>query len=134
MLDGILHCLNNLNLSICFSQSRSPVTCKIKLYITTANNSFQSLPIFCYKELHLKCCLGLELNNVKQSTKTLKHIDGTPHYWVKPWEIMRNSLSYMPKNTFPFHYICGIVINFCVVYLVKAYSHLISSKTKFHEN
>ena len=41
--------------------SSSPVTCKMKLYVTTVNNSFQPLPIFCHKELHLRGCIKLYL-------------------------------------------------------------------------
>ena len=37
---------------------------KIKLYVTTVNNSFQPLAVFCQEELHLRCCIGLELNIV----------------------------------------------------------------------
>ena len=60
--DGILYCLN-LILSIHFRvRSRSPVTFKIKPCVTTVNNSFQPLPIFCHKELHFRCNIGLELN------------------------------------------------------------------------
>ena len=54
---------------------KSPVTFKTKLYVTTVNNSFQPLPIFCHKELHLRCHIGLELN-VVTSTKILKAIGG----------------------------------------------------------
>ena len=57
MEDRILYCLN-LNLSMPFrGGSRSPVTC---LFVTTVNNNFQPLPIFCHKELHLRCCIGLD--------------------------------------------------------------------------
>ena len=44
---------------------------KTKLYVTTVNNSFQPLPIFRHKELHLRFCVGLELSIVI-STKILK--------------------------------------------------------------
>ena len=43
---------------------KSPATFKMKLYVTTANNSFQPLTIFCHKELHLRCHIGPELNIV----------------------------------------------------------------------
>ena len=43
-------------------RSRNHVTFKTKLYVTTVNNSFQSLPNFCQKELHLRCCIGFGLN------------------------------------------------------------------------
>ena len=61
MADEILYCLD-LNLSMDFRvRSRSPVTCKMKLYVTTVNNSFQPLPIFCHKELHLRGHIRLDL-------------------------------------------------------------------------
>ena len=64
MADEKLYCLN-LNLSMHFRVStRSPVTFKIRLYVTTVNNSFQTLPIFCYEEVHLGGCIGLDLNIV----------------------------------------------------------------------
>ena len=54
MADGILYCLS-LNLSMDFRvTSRSPVTCKTKLYVTTVSNSFHPLTIFCPKGLHLR--------------------------------------------------------------------------------
>ena len=43
-------------------RSRNPVIITTKLYVTTINNSFQPLPNFCHKELHRRCCVGLELN------------------------------------------------------------------------
>ena len=49
-------------------RSRSPATFKTELSVTTVNSSFQLFPIFCHKELHLRCCIGLELNIVA-STK-----------------------------------------------------------------
>ena len=48
MTDGILYCLH-LNLYISESD----------LGTLSPNNSFQRLPIFCHKELHLRCCIGL---------------------------------------------------------------------------
>ena len=78
MVDGILYCLN-LNSSMHFRlRSRSPVTFKKRLYVTTDNNNFQSLTIFCHKELHLRFCIGLELNILTLSTKILKGIEGHP--------------------------------------------------------
>ena len=56
---------------------RSPVTIKTKLYVTNVN-SFQPSPIFCHKELHLRCHIGLELNTETWSTKTLKAIRRHP--------------------------------------------------------
>ena len=76
MADGILYCLN-LNLSVHFRVgSRGPVTFKTKLYVTTVNNSLQLLPVFCQKEIHLRCCIGLELNIVTKSIKILKGFRG----------------------------------------------------------
>ena len=49
------------------------ITFKTKFYGTKANNSFQLLPVFCHKELHLRCCIGLELSIVT-STKIMKEI------------------------------------------------------------
>ena len=61
MPDGILYCLN-LNLFMCFRvRSKSLVTFKTKLFLTTVSNSSQLLP-FCHKELHLRYFIGLELN------------------------------------------------------------------------
>ena len=59
--------------------SRSLVIFKAKLSATTVNNCFQLFPIFCSKELHQRCCKGLELNIVRWSTKILKGITPPPH-------------------------------------------------------
>ena len=68
------YCLN-LNLSMHFRvRSRSPVTFKAKLYVTTVNNNFQPLPISRHKGLHLRCCIGLKLSIVTWSTKIIKGI------------------------------------------------------------
>ena len=84
-------CLN-LNLSMCFRVgSTSPATFKMKLSITTVNNSFHLCHIFCYKELHLKCCIGLELNIVTWSTRILKGIGRHPRDRVQPRKNMKNS-------------------------------------------
>ena len=40
----------------------SSVTFNTKLYVTTISNNFQPLTLFCHKEHHLRCCIGLELN------------------------------------------------------------------------
>ena len=69
MADGILYCLN-LNLSMYFRVgSRSPVTFKTNLYVTTVNNSFRLLASSLM--LHRR-----ELNNMTWSTKILKSIEG----------------------------------------------------------
>ena len=44
---------------------------KDKLSVTTVNNSFQLFPFFGHIELHLRCCIGLELN-IATSRKILK--------------------------------------------------------------
>ena len=63
----------NLNLSTSFRVvSRSPLTFKTKLSVTTINESFQLLPIFCHKELLFRCCIGLVLNIVAWYMKHLK--------------------------------------------------------------
>ena len=90
MPDGILYCLD-LNLSVSFRvRFRSRTTFKKKFYVTTVTNSFQPLPIFCHKEVHLRCCIKLELNIVTWSTKILKGIR-----WHHPWlsEILRGSFA-----------------------------------------
>ena len=75
MPHGILYCLY-LNLPMCFTvRSRSHVSLS-QSYVTTFNNSFQPLPIFCHKKLHLRSCTGLELNIVTWSAKILKSIGG----------------------------------------------------------
>ena len=78
MPDGLLFCLN-LNLSMCIRvRSRSPATFKTKLYVTKANNSVQPLTTFYHKQLHLRSCIGLELDNsVTCSLKVVKSIEGT---------------------------------------------------------
>ena len=60
MADGVLYCPNLNSLMHFTIRSRGPVTFNTKLHVTTVNNSFQPLAIFCHKELHLKCCIGLQ--------------------------------------------------------------------------
>ena len=78
MLDGILCCLN-LSSSMCFRvRPGSPVTFKMKLFVTTVNNCFQLFHIFFYKEFHLRCCIGpWTLDIAAWSTKILKSIEDT---------------------------------------------------------
>ena len=84
MADGILYCLNR-NLSMHFRVGfGSLATFKTGLYVTSVNNGFQSLLIFCHKELHLKCCIELELYIVRWSTKILKDIRRTS-LPLPPW-------------------------------------------------
>ena len=80
--------------------NKSPVTFKTKLSVTTVNYSFQPFTIFRQKELHLRCCIGLELNIVTWPTKILKGIGRHPHDRVQPRENMKTFPKY-PKNTFP---------------------------------
>ena len=56
--------------------SRSPMTFKTKLSVTTVNSSFQVIPIFYHKELYLRYCIGLVVNIVTWSTKHLKDMRG----------------------------------------------------------
>ena len=100
--------LPNLNLSMPFRIGfRSPVTFKTKLYVTTVNNNFQPLPIFCHKELHLRCCIGLELNIVTWYTKILKGIGDHSHQMPHPMikcnleKIWKTNPRRCPKNTLP---------------------------------
>ena len=53
---------------------------------------------FCLKKLHLRCCIGLELNILTWSTKVLKCIAGNPYDLEKIWKIHPPRC---PKNTFP---------------------------------
>ena len=80
-----------LNLNSSFSELYgSPVTVNMKLYVTTVNNSFLPLPIFCHKELHLTGYIGHDLNILKGSTQILKDIGGDQ---VHPSETMKSSHS-----------------------------------------
>ena len=100
MPDGIIYCLN-LNLSICFRVgSRRNVTIKAKLYVRTVNNNFQPLSIFCHKEVHLTCCLGLELIIVKWFTKILKGIEDTPMTECNLGKIQKTNSPGCLKNLF----------------------------------
>ena len=81
MPDKVLYYLKNLNLSISFRiGSRSPATFKAELSTTTVKNSFQLFPIFCHKELYLRCCIELELIFVIWSTK----VQGVSGYQGSP--------------------------------------------------
>ena len=53
---------------------------------------------FCLTKLHLRCCIGLELNILTWSTKVLKGIGGNPYDLEKIWKIHPPR---SPKNTFP---------------------------------
>ena len=71
-------------------------------YVTTANNSFQPLSIFSLKELHLTCCIGLELNIVTWSTKIIKVIRVHP-----PWlSATLATLSWGPKKNISRVFFC----------------------------
>ena len=43
----------------------------------SVNNSYQPLTVFCHKEFHIRCFIGIELNIIA-STKILKGIVGHP--------------------------------------------------------
>ena len=69
-----------LHLFICFKVGyRSSVTFKTKLFVATVI-SFHPFATFWHKELHLGCCVALELNIVKWSAKILKGKEEHP-----PW-------------------------------------------------
>ena len=87
----ILYCLN-LNLSKDFK-----VGFKMKLSVTTVNNSFQPLPIFCHKELCFRSCIRAWIECCKIIHKSSKRTLGqppSPHYWAQPSQRC-------PKNIFP---------------------------------
>ena len=65
--------------------SRSPMTFKTKLSVTTVNSSFQVIPIFYHKELYLRYCIGLVLNIVTWSMKHLKDMGGVGGVGHLPW-------------------------------------------------
>ena len=147
-MNGILYCLN-LNLSMHFRiRSGRPVTFKTKLSVTTVNNCSQLLTFFCLKELHLRCCIRLELNIVIWFKKNLKGIkEHPPMIECSVGKLWKAHSPWFPKNTFPevFHISCfafninglnGVninslthcgIVNLCVVYLVKSHNHLIST-------
>ena len=85
-MNGILYCFNLIYLYFRV-RYRSPVTFKMKLYVT----KLTTVPItfFCLKELYLRCCTGLKLNIVIWSTKILKVIGGHS-LWVQPWKNIKN--------------------------------------------
>ena len=95
---------------MCFRvRSRSHVSLS-QSYVTTFNNSFQPLPIFCHKKLHLRCCIGLELNLVT-SAKILKSIGSIfplPMIKCNLRKIWKTHCPRYPKTTFPdvFHIKC----------------------------
>ena len=108
MPHGILCCLY-LNLPMFRVRSRSHVSLS-QSYVTTFNNSFQPLPIFCHKKLHLRCCIGLELNLVT-SAKILKSIGSIFPLPMIKWnlgKIWKTHCPRYPKTTFPdvFHIKC----------------------------
>ena len=53
---------------------------------------------FCLKKLHLRCCIGLELNILTWSTKVLKGIGSKPSDLELIWKIHPPR---SPKNIFP---------------------------------
>ena len=105
MLDRILYCLKKLNLCMPFRVPfRSPATFKRELSVTTVNNGFQHFLFFCPKELHLRCCIGFELNIVTWSTEIqggIRVSRGSSNDQVQSLENMKNSLSRYSKNSFP---------------------------------
>ena len=81
MVAGILYCLN---LNLMESDLGAMFTFKTKLCVTTINNTSQSLPIFRYRELYIRCCIKFELNIIIWSTKNLKGTGGhAPKHIIK---------------------------------------------------
>ena len=67
LFEWYLLTLNLMHFSV---RSRCLVTFNTKLYITTVNNSFLPLTIFCHKELHLRCCMAwTEYCNIYKNSK-----------------------------------------------------------------
>ena len=142
MPDGILYCLN-LNLSIRFRVGyRGPATLNAK----HCNNSQQQFSattnFFCHRELHLRGCVGLEVNIVTWYAKILKGIGGTlPMIELnlgKIWKthspnVFRIKFFAFNKKWTKWNYINSLTYAGCgfksvsAVYLAKAYNHLISS-------
>ena len=78
-MKDILYCLN-LNLSMHVRVgSRSAITFKIKLSVTTGNSSFQPLPIFCHKDLHLKSLHRARFEYCNMIHKNSSRYWGHPH-------------------------------------------------------
>ena len=135
MVDGTLYCLN-LNLYMHFRVgSRRPATFNMRLYVTAVNNSFQSLPVFCHKGLHLRCCIGLELNIVIWFTKIIKGTGGwgveggTPMIKCNLGKIRKTNSPRCPKNTFPevFHikfFACNIKWNISLELIANHWQRL----------
>ena len=74
MIDEILYCLN-LNVSMHFRVwSRSSVTFKTKLYVIGSSHYL----FFYHKELHLRYCIGLELNIVIWFTCNMNVLGSSP--------------------------------------------------------
>ena len=82
---------------LCVSESST-----MKFYVTKVNNNFQLSPIFCCKELHLRCCIELDLNIVMIIHKNSKRHLGTPP--MIEWKFRNIWKTCSPrciKNTFP---------------------------------
>ena len=143
----MIYCLN-LKLSMCFKvRSKSPVKFRLKLCVTTVNNSFQLLPIFLSQRapgLQLRCWKEFGWNSVT-FTKILKGIVGYP-----PWlsATLRKYKQFTFLNALKIHFQrffaldcflylisngvdCRFVTSFCVVRWVKAHNHLIWSTAKY---
>ena len=145
-----------LNLNSSFSELYgSPITLNIMLYVTTVNNSYQPLHIFCHKELHFRGHIGLDLNIV---TWFKKIPPSSPYDQVQPWKIWK---THAPRYALKIHFQmffalrflnlvfrikffefnikwtkwrcqlidtdCDFVKKFCLVYLVKVHNHWILS-------
>ena len=91
-----------IKIYLCFRvESRSPVTFKAKLSVTTFNKVSSYYLIFCNKELRPRCCIGLELNIVTWSTTILKDIGTPPMIECNLGKIWKTHSPRCTKNTFP---------------------------------
>ena len=69
-------------------KSRSHVQC----LCTNSQQQFQTLPIFCHKELHLRCCKGLDQYCMLHRSPMTEYNLG---------KICKTYPPRCPKNTFP---------------------------------
>ena len=106
MPDRTIYCLN-LNLS---KWSKSPVTFKMKLYVTTVNKNLQALPIFCYKELLLLCCIEHSMH---------WGINPPPIYWFFMDPTLKIAFLLNSKNIKSFSYLTPSYLLKVTKFLVK---------------
>ena len=122
MLHGVLYCLN-LILSMPFKVGfRSPVTFKMKLSVTTVKNSSQLLPFFGTKIPIIKC----RVRKIWKLTllDPLKMIFRDFSYEMK---LLEFNIKWTKWSQYQLNDIdCEIIVDLCVVYLVKSHNHLVS--------